>query len=79
MNDSSYYWNSMKVAFGKVAIYPVWDVEGTIYSKCEKIVCSNCISFTGPLQHKQLGQDSDGFKPDRKRPKNLVIKGKIPR
>ena len=69
----------MKVAFGKVAIYPVWDVEGTIYSKCEKIVCSNCISFTGPLQHKQLGQDSDGFKPDRKRPKNLVIKGKIPR
>lgn len=36
---------------GKVPIYPIGNIECTIYSQCEKVVGSNSLCLARPLQH----------------------------
>lgn len=59
------------VSVREIPEYPVRDVQRAIHAKGEEVVRRDCLSFTGSLQHKQLWQYSNGFKPDRKGPEHL--------
>lgn len=40
------------MAFGEVAVEPIWDVKRAIYPECEEVVGRDCFCFTSPLKHK---------------------------
>jgi len=39
----------------EVAIYPIWDVQCTIYPQSEDIMCGDCFCLACSLQHEELG------------------------
>lgn len=73
LNNTSENGNPVKFVLGvrEVSIDPVRDIQSSVASKSEKVVCSNGFSLTGSLKHEKLRQDSHRFKPDGKGPENL--------
>lgn len=57
--------------FGDVSVNPVRDVQRPVCAERKEIMSSNRFRFASSLQHKELGKDSNRFKPDGKRPEDL--------
>lgn len=56
---------------GNISVDPVRDVQGPVETESSEIVGRDGLSLPCPLQHKELGHDSDGFQPDGEGPENL--------
>lgn len=63
--------NLIDIAFGKVAVQPVRNVQGPVQPQRKQVVRGDGFGFAGALQHEELGQDGDGFEPDAEGPKHL--------
>lgn len=54
-----------------VSVNPIDDIESSVKTKRKDVVNSKGFTLTGSLKHKKLGQDGNGFKPQRKGPSNV--------
>lgn len=63
--------------FSRVSVDPVGNVQGTVCAEGEEIVGSDCLGLAGSLQHEELGEDGDGFKPDGESPKDLCQRSAV--
>ena len=52
------------VTFRKVPVKPVEYIERSVYTKCKKVVRCDCLCFSCPLQHEELGKNCNRFEPD---------------
>ena len=50
---------------------PVWNIQRPIQPQRCQVMCRDSLRFTCPLQHEELGEDSNCFKPDGKGPQDL--------
>lgn len=55
----------------KVPVDPVRDVQATVEAERKEVVGRNRLGFTCPLQHEELGQDSDRLEVDGERPEDF--------
>ena len=53
----------VEVALRKVPVYPVRNVQRSVRAKSEDVMRRDVLCLACPLQHKQLRQNSDRFKP----------------
>lgn len=52
-------------------INPIRNVQRPISTEGSKVMSCYRLRFTRPLEHEELREDSDGFKPDGEWPENL--------
>jgi len=57
--------------FGCVPEDPVGDIHRTVKAEGKEIMCGNCLGFTGPMEHEQLGENGDCFQVNTECPKYL--------
>lgn len=51
-----------------VAVNPVDKIQRPVDTECKEIVSRDSFGLARTLKHEQLGQNRDGFEPDRERP-----------
>ena len=71
LNNTRNNSNGIPVSVCKVPVNPVGDVQSTIQAKSKEVVSRNRLRFAGSLEHEQLRQNCDRFKPDRESPEHL--------
>ena len=71
MNKTSQDRNYIPMPIRKVSPDPIWYVKRAVTSKRKQIMRCDSLSFAGPLQQKELWQDSHALKPDGERPKDF--------
>ena len=73
LDEACNHGNGIKVALGKVAVYPVEDVQGAVDAQGKEIMGGDSLRFTSPLEHEKLREDGDRLKPYREGPENLLV------
>lgn len=73
LNDSGNNGDPIKFIRGlhEVSIDPVRNIQSSVASKSEEVVCGNGFGLASPLKHKKLWQNGYRFKPDGKGPEDL--------
>lgn len=56
---------------GCAPVDPIWHVERPVGTERKEVVRRDRLCLAGPLQHEQLGQDTNRLEVDGERPKNL--------
>lgn len=59
--------------FREISVDPVRNVERAVCTEREEIVRRDRLGLASTLQHEKLGENGDGFKPDRERPEDLSM------
>lgn len=57
----------------EVAVDPVGNVQRPVCAEREQIVGCDCLCLAGSLQHKELWEDGDRFKPNGECPEDLYL------
>lgn len=71
LDDASDDGDDIEMALGEITVHPVRDVEGSVGTERKQIVRGDGFGLAGPLQHEELGQDSNRLKPNGESPEHL--------
>ena len=63
--------NQVEEALEVVAVDPVQDVQGTVWTQGKEIMRRDGLGLSGLADHKQLGQDGNGLQVDGECPQDL--------
>ena len=61
-----------------IPVEPIGDVKCPIRAERKDIMAGDGLCLSGPLEHKQLGQDGDALQKDAKAPHDLDKGGALP-
>jgi hypothetical protein len=71
LHNAGQHSSPLKPALGKVPVYPVRDIQASVYSQRKQVMRRYSLGLACSLQHEKLREDSYAFQPYRKRPEDL--------